>query len=86
MSVHEEKIFECNMCESKFSLERGLKKTHFTIHIHDQVKPFKCEVCDKTFVLNQNFSVHMKRKCYQQETENNINLYSTILVTFSKLT
>lgn len=55
-SVLKERNFEC---ESNFPSLRNLKR-HISLN-HAQHKPFKCEVCDKTFGVSHKYSSHMKR-------------------------
>ena len=58
--VHEDgKHFQCNMCESKFKLERNLKR--HILCVHDNQKPLKCLLCEEAFNLKHNLSIHVKR-------------------------
>ena len=47
-SIHErEKSFECDMCQSKFTL-KGSLKVHITT-VHEGDKPLKCDMCNSKF-------------------------------------
>ncbi|GMT15933.1 hypothetical protein PFISCL1PPCAC_7230 [Pristionchus fissidentatus] len=51
------KLFQCTYCPKNF-----LKLKHFKNHerIHTGERPFKCELCAKTFVQKVNLTVHVK--------------------------
>ena len=47
MRIHtNEKPYECDVCEKRFSDSGNLKK-HMRIHTNE--KPYECDVCDKAF-------------------------------------
>ena len=35
-------------------------KNHVESRVHEGIKPFKCEICDKTFSQKWNMKIHMK--------------------------
>ena len=42
---------------------RGLLKNHLIVHlaVHDNVKRFRCDVCDKGFTQKVSLTTHMKK-------------------------
>ena len=57
---------KCRLCDKKFSKNCELERNIFDDH---DFKPFKCEKCDKTFVLRWRLRKHLsghetKIKCY----------------------
>ena len=62
----EERPFECDMCNKKFSTKTGLASHMLT---HNGKKPYECNVCGKAFVgsssLVERMRIHSGEKPYQ---------------------
>ena len=52
-----EKPYECDVCEKRFSDSGNLKK-HMRIHTNE--KPYECDVCDKAFRQSGHLKTHMR--------------------------
>ena len=69
-SVHNEKAFECKICEKSFSNNQAMQ-----IHVasvHEGKKLFKCEICDYSFSTKGNMnkhveSVHWEKKPFEHK-------------------
>ncbi|XP_063698544.1 zinc finger protein 260-like [Culicoides brevitarsis] len=61
----EDRKFSCDKCNAKFK-----RREHLRIHVngvHLKLKPFKCEICDRTFSQIGDRNVHMKSHSDQKE-------------------
>ena len=58
MNTSDEKHFECEICNKRFSEKSNLFKHKKTIHFGD--KKYKCETCDKEFVQSSHVKRHEK--------------------------
>ena len=52
--------FECDTCEQKFNLKKGLMTHNRIVHMGTREKLYKCRNCDKSFYRKQELSNHVE--------------------------
>ena len=57
--IEESSEIKCLRCKKRFSSKANLKKHKIT---HEQDKPWRCEICDKSFNQKRDYNNHMMQK------------------------
>ena len=67
--LHSEPTFQCSHCDKKFHLRKYLARHIRSVHLKDENKRFRCNICQKGFTEKQNLldheNTHTGRKPYQ---------------------
>ena len=71
------KLHKCNFCLKTF-LNLGTFNRHVLI-VHENLKPYKCDTCDKKFGLEHNLKSHISKAHEKKQVEPNNELSSRIL-------
>ena len=53
------KEYECGICKMRFAQKKSRDK-HISV-VHEGIRPFKCDYCDKEFGINSQKKDHMER-------------------------
>ena len=62
MSVHDKIVrYKCEKCDKTFPRGQGLKLHTLKYHPKNDLRPFKCPNCPKSFVLKREITTHIKQ-------------------------
>ena len=53
----QEKVFQCDFCDSSFNLRKNLTR-HYKIHTGE--RPFECDICNKRFSRPDTLKKHFR--------------------------
>ena len=68
--VHEGVKYDCATCKSSFTHKSKMKQHIKTVH--EKIKPFACDICDKSFGYKNN----LKRLTMEKHDQKNLELLS----------
>lgn len=67
--IYQNKIFQCDHCQKKFTKNYNLNQHIRNLHNHNDIRPFQCKQCQKRFNsksgLNQHVKVHIGEKRFE---------------------